>query len=88
MYITEEKTTMPNGTSVAGTMEATFSGEVAIPKKKKPNTIVVGDIMMIPAIFSFVFSASKERKVINAPPTINEVMICMESVNGNSGILL
>ena len=81
--MTAEKTTIPKGISVAGTIDATLPDEVVIPKKKKPKTIVVGNIIIIPAIFSFTFSASKERQVISPPPMINDVIICMLSVNVN-----
>ena len=63
---------MPSGTIVEGITLLTFSAFVVKPKKKNPKTIVVGNIIMIPAIFSFVLSAINERKVIRKPPAINE----------------
>jgi hypothetical protein len=81
----------PRGINVAGTIKATFSAEVANPKKKKPKTIVLGNIMIIPAIFSLVRSASNERNVIKHPPTTNETTNCINKreviLNYNEGTL-
>lgn len=71
--MTEEKITMPRGINVAGIISETLSALVAKPKKKKPKTIVVGNIIIIPAICSSVFSAINESNVIRKPPAINEL---------------
>ena len=41
---------MPSGIKVAGITIERFSALVVKPKKKKPNTNVVGNIMIIPEI--------------------------------------
>ena len=63
---------MPRGIKVAGITFETFSALVVNPKKKNPKTSVVGNIIIIPEICGFVFSAINESIVIKAPPTKKE----------------
>jgi len=51
----------------------TFFAVVVNPKKKKPKTKVVGNIIIIPEICWLVFSAINESIVINEPPTKKEI---------------
>ena len=78
--MTDDNKTMPSGIKVAGTISATFSAEVVIPKKKNPKTIVLGNIIIIPEIFSFARSAIKASRVIKKPPTKNETNNCNANV--------
>ena len=75
--MTEENITIPSGINVAGTTKATFSAEVVSPKKKKPKTMVLGNIIIIPAIFSLLRSAMNESRVIKQPPAINDTTNCI-----------
>jgi hypothetical protein len=80
--MTDEKMTSPNGVSVAGAISATLFADVPTPRKKKPTTIVVGNIMRMPATRSLARSAINDKKVIKHPPTINDAKTCIHNVEG------
>lgn len=63
---------MPRGIKVAGTTVETFLAFVVKPKNRKPKTKVDGNIISIPEICWFVFSAMSVSIVISVPPAKNE----------------
>jgi len=68
--------TIPSGIKVAGAICEIWAADVDHPKKKNPNTIVLGNIIIIPEILSLDLSASSERSVIKKPPIKNEENTC------------
>ncbi len=73
-YVATNNIAKPSGINVEGIIFATASGEVVHPIKKNPSATVDGKVRIIPAIFLLTFSAIKDNKAINPPPTRNEII--------------